>query len=160
MPNWCANSTTFKHEDPEEITRLKNAFIESKLFAEFVPPPADIGENWYSWSIENWGTKWDVSGFDDGVADVKENEITLYFDSAWSPPIEFYQKLLDLGWKVDAYYYEPGMGFCGHFTEYGDDYYEIPATVEEIEAVIPEDIEQCWNLIEHAEMWEEENGAE
>lgn len=157
MPNWCANSTTFKHEDPEQITRLKNAFIEHKLFVEFVPPPADIGENWYHWSIENWGTKWDVEGRDDGVVDLKENEITLYFDTAWSPPLEFYIAMENLGFTVEGYYYEPGMNFVGKWDENGDDCYEIPDTVEAIEEYIPSDIEQCFNLIENLIQWQEEN---
>ena len=157
MPNWCANSTTFKHEDPEQITRLKTAFLEDKLFTEFAPRPADIGEDWYHWSIENWGTKWDVAGSNDGVVDVKENEITLYFDTAWSPPLEFYIALENLGFTVEGYYYEPGMNFVGKWDENGDDCYEIPETVEAIEHYIPSDIEQCFNLIENLIMWQEEN---
>lgn len=157
MPNWCANSTTFKHEDPEQITRLKTAFLDLKLFTEFVPPPADIGENWYHWSIENWGTKWDVNGSDDGVVDLKENEITLYFDTAWSPPLEFYIAMENLGFTVEGYYYEPGMNFVGKWDENGDDCYEIPETVEAIEEYIPSDIEQCFNLIENLIQWQEDN---
>ena len=157
MPNWCSNSTTFKHDDPKQIERLKTAFLEDKLFTEFAPPPADIGENWYHWCIENWGTKWDVNGSGDGIVDIKENEITLYFDSAWSPPLEFYIALENLGWVVEGYYYEPGMNFVGKWDENGDDCYEIPPTAEAIAEVIPSDIEQTFNLIEQAEMREEEN---
>jgi hypothetical protein len=155
MPNWCANSTTFKHDDPKLITRLKNAYLDGKLFTEFAPPPADIGENWYNWNIENWGTKWDVAGRDDGVVDLKKNEITLFFDTAWSPPLEFYIALEDIGFVVEGYYYEPGMNYVGKWDENGDDCYEIPETVEAIAEVIPSDIEQCWNLIENKEMQEE-----
>jgi hypothetical protein len=160
MPNWCANSTTFKHEDPEQITRMKTAFLEDKLFTEFAPAPTDLGEYWYHWCIENWGTKWDVNGSDDGVVDLKENEITLYFDTAWSPPLEFYIALEDLGFTVEGYYYEPGMNFVGKWDENGDDCYEIPETVEAIEEKIPSDIEQCFNLIENLIQWQEENQDE
>ena len=160
MPNWCSNSTTFKHSDPKQIERLKTAFLENKLFTEFATPPADIGENWYHWNIENWGTKWDVTGSNDGIVDIKENEITLYFDTAWSPPLEFYIALEDADWIVEAYYYEPGMNFVGKWDENGDDCYEIPETVEEIENIIPSDIEQTFNLIENAEMWLEDNEDE
>ena len=158
MPNWCANSTTFKHDDPKQIERMKTAFIENRLLTEFAPPPADIGENWYNWRIENWGTKWDVDGHADvGIVDIKENEVTLYFDSAWSPPLEFYMALEDLGWIVEGYYYESGMNFVGKWDENGDDCYEIPDTVEAIEEKIPRDIEQTFNLIENFIQWEEEN---
>jgi len=157
MPNWCANSTTFKHDDPEQITRMKNAFLEDKLFTEFAPAPTDLGEEWYHWCIENWGTKWDVNGSDDGVVDLKENEITLYFDTAWSPPLEFYIALEHLGFTVEGYYYEPGMNFVGKWDENGDDCYEIPETAEAINETIPSDIEQCFNLIENLIQWQEEN---
>jgi len=158
MPNWCANSTTFKHEDPEQIARMKTAFLEDKLFTEFAPPPpTDLDEGWYHWRIENWGTKWVVNGSDDGVVDLKENEITLYFDTAWSPPLEFYIALEQLGFTVEGYYYEPGMNFVGKWDENGDDCYEIPETVEAIEMYIPSDIEQCFNLIENLIQWQEEN---
>jgi hypothetical protein len=140
---------------------MKNAFLEDKLFTEFAPAPTDLGEEWYHWCIENWGTKWDVNGSDDGVVDLKENEITLYFDTAWSPPLEFYIALEHLGFTVEGYYYEPGMNFVGKWDENGDDCYEIPETVEAIEEYIPSDIEQCFNLIENFIQWQEdEDGTE
>ena len=52
------------------------------------------------------------------------------------------------------------MNFVGKWDENGDDCYEIPETVEEIENIIPSDIEQTFNLIENAEMWLEDNEDE
>ena len=51
--------------------------------------------NWYDWVIANWGTQWDV-GLDDDFSNLEINpqnnlELTLSFDTAWSPPIRFYE---------------------------------------------------------------------
>ena len=35
------------------------------------------------------------------------------FDSAWSPPVGLYKRLEELGFTVDAMYWEPGMQFAG-----------------------------------------------
>lgn len=74
-------------------------------------------KNWYDWRIAEWGTKWDV-GRDKGrkSLSIKNNarKVTLRFDSAWSPPIEFYEKMYErLEYEVEAYFFEGGVGFCG-----------------------------------------------
>jgi hypothetical protein len=80
--------------------------------------------DWYGWNIRNWGTKWDVQL--ENVVRVDEYTLTAAFDSAWSPPIEAYQKLEELGFEIDAKYYEPGMAFAGRYsTELGEDTFEI-----------------------------------
>jgi hypothetical protein len=51
------------------------------------------GNDWYSWNVRNWGTKWDVSV--SNTDEYPETEIQidmpdhlLYrFDTAWSPPV-------------------------------------------------------------------------
>ena len=53
-------------------------------------------ENWYDWSIKNWGTKWDMnevydpeSNKDIENADDDEYQTLEYsFESPWSPPIQ------------------------------------------------------------------------
>ena len=72
MPNWCGNTLTLEHDDPEMIKRAETAFAEGKFLKELVPPPQ---EEWdYNWCVENWGTKWDV-GSSDGINVVEENTI-------------------------------------------------------------------------------------
>ncbi len=39
MPNWCGNTLTLEHEDPEMIKRAETAFADGKFLKEFVPPP-------------------------------------------------------------------------------------------------------------------------
>jgi len=47
-------------------------------------------KDWYSWSCENWGTKWNSSD-----SNIDDNQ-TLWFDTAWSTP---YPVLLELSSK-------------------------------------------------------------
>jgi len=67
-------------------------------------------DNWYDWRVANWGTKWDVNSNGNGDPAVSSDGlgVQLSFDSAWSPPLEFYGKMEELGFTVDAFYYEPG----------------------------------------------------
>ena len=81
----------------------------------------------------------------DGVA----GTVSLVLDSAWSPPAPFYRTMLDLGYDVRAYYFEPGMAFCGRFTNEGDDeYQEMPDTPALCVELIPADIREVFNLPE------------
>ena len=120
MPNWCTNTVTFSHDDPNKIVELKKAAEEGKLFEHFVPYD---GEWDIFWCNENWGTKWDASNVD--VQHEMEKSVDLFFETAWSPPIRFYQKIEELGFRVSSTYDEEGMAFIGEYTtEGGDECYE------------------------------------
>ena len=130
MPNWCMNKLTVSHANPDMVDRFENAYNLGKACNEFLPLPE--GEDWYSWQINNWGTKWDI-GADIGTekeeryglkATRVDNEVCCSFDSAWSPPIGLYEKLVDLGYDVKASYWEPGMAFCGIWDNGADNYCE------------------------------------
>jgi hypothetical protein len=140
MPNWCLNKLTISHEDRSKVIEFVLAYKEGKACEHYLPRPAD--KDWYEWNIANWGTKWDI-GSDNGEVrglnpTIVDNEATMSFDSAWSPPIGLYEELDRLGFMVDATYFEPGMGYCGiwHdgddlYTEYGSDKGLIPVRVWE-----------------------------
>jgi hypothetical protein len=78
------------------------------------PTPLDLidGSGWYDWRIKNWGTKWDATLLQ---ATRKKNIATLYFETAWAPPIEIYKALEEEGFKVEATYVEQGMQYAGHY---------------------------------------------
>lgn len=130
MPNWCMNKLTISHTDSSMVDRFEKAYNLGKACEEFLPLPE--GENWYNWQINNWGTKWDI-GAEMGT-DREEyhglkatrvgNEVSCSFDSAWSPPIGLYDKLVELGYDVKASYWEPGMAFCGIWNDGADNYVE------------------------------------
>lgn len=132
MPNWCMNRLTVSHDDPAMMERFVKAYNEGKLCNEFLPMPEDIGDLWYDWRVDNWGTKWDV-GADVGTekeeryglkATVVDNEASVSFDSAWAPPVPVYDELVELGYRVSASYFEPGMCFCGIYNDGHDNYIE------------------------------------
>jgi hypothetical protein len=171
MPNWAQNGVTFKHEDPTQIARIATAYKEDKLFTEFFPCPPEllvqeeIGENynervaareaanreklgfadWYEWAVNNWGTKWDISSDDSEPTAQGRFAISLSYNTAWSPPIGFYEKMTELGFEVTAFYLEEGMGFVGKYTsEDGDDDYNFDGS-EDLDD-IPDDIREFWDL--------------
>jgi len=113
--------------------------------------------NWYEFCVNEWGTKWEVSTY--GDADITHDGLTLRtsFDSAWSPPITAYTKLEELGFEVEAMYYEPGCAFCGEYRDGDDNAYDIPDTAEEARDDIPSHIDDAFGISESMEAFEEEN---
>ena len=192
MPNWCNNTLELEHEDPAMIERAKTAFAEGKLLAEFCPVPEDLSivagrvgddedqkqkdlvaqmevnvakhgyANWYDYCVNEWGTKWDVSGNDYGQPHQETpNKITMSFDSAWAPPTTAMDKFEAMGFSVRLYYYEPGMGFAGIYEDGHDDYYEYGGlNSEQIAEELPEALDEMFNISEDVAMWEEENKEE
>ena len=159
MPNWCDNTLTLTHEDPTQIDRAITAFQEGKLCQEFHPMQPQLleDESWYSWRVENWGTKWDVGGEHATIERFDKNNVYFAFESAWAPPIYFYQFLEEeLGFTVDAMYYEPGMNFAGRFYD-GEDQFVQWSSLEEAREILDDDLDQQFGIIEGMEAWEEEN---
>jgi len=159
MPNWCNNSLTIKG-DASTLVALKE-IIESdgEGLLEAIAP---IGEWDYDKAVANWGTKWDISteGLEytdngDGTA-----EITGWFDSAWSPPIEALHALSQ-DWDscyIELLYEEPGMCFVGCWDSEGaDDHYEYNEfTSETIKDNVPAYLVEHFALDERLDMYEQE----
>lgn len=126
MPNWCYNSLTISHDDPAMIKRIVE---HSKApLQELIPCPYDpeTSDKWYDWRIENWGTKWDIELH--SIYNYDDNTISCAFDSAWSPPIEAYNRLRELGFVITAMYKELGMMFCGMYDSEGEE--NIEASID------------------------------
>lgn len=84
MPNWVRNKL-FIYGPSEEVRQCTldiGTDSEHISFEKILPRPKDIGDNWYDWSIDNWGTKWDVT------ETFEDEEGFICFDTAWSTPIE------------------------------------------------------------------------
>ena len=152
MPNWCLNKLTISHHDRSKVMEFVHAYKEGKACEHYLPVPKDEkGEvitdesspnYWYTWCINNWGTKWDIGSDNNEAHGLKptivDNEATMSFDSAWSPPTGLYKELVLRGFRVIASYFEPGMAYCGewidnndYYIEYGNDKTLIPAQVWE-----------------------------
>ena len=78
-------------------------------------------KNWHGFCMAEWGTKWDMSIADSPeVYEIESDAVTIYFDTAWSPPEGIYHALEAMGFKVEATYIEQGMGFIGHYRDGAD----------------------------------------
>ncbi|NDB81279.1 MAG: hypothetical protein EB127_00795 [Alphaproteobacteria bacterium] len=156
MPNWCNNNLTVSSDNPELIEHFKMALDSNGLFQYLKPNPT--GDWSYSWSVENWGVKWDVDGDSINVVQLDEDRIIIEFDTAWGPPIEFYKHLENLGFDVTGMYYEPGMCFCGIYNSGFDEYFEYgDMTHEEVKASIPDELDECFMISERIEEMKDEN---
>ena len=188
MPNWCNNNLTLEHEDPAMIKRAYDALQRGEFLNEFIPVPEDLkitagylgdGDeqkelerktaenrekygygNWYDFQVNEWGTKWDVGG--DGQSDIHPDGKMLHtsFDSAWSPPVNAYYKLEELGFTVNAMYYEGGMCYAGQFTDGCDQEISIEGlSADDIERDHPE-LDECFGISESIREYEAENEEE
>jgi hypothetical protein len=131
---------------PEKVRSLEHcAEGMEPLYAALDGKKPSCGWDWYTWSIANWGTKWDVSEIIDLIED--ETNITLSFDTAWSPPCRWLEKASSKFPSLTFVlkYGEPGMCFAGEYTackklnikedisfeEGSDEYYELVGYPEE-----------------------------
>ena len=120
-------------------------------------------KNWYDFCVNEWGTKWDVEAYDKVEYDDQHDKrgITFGFDSAWAPPTGIYDALMDQGFTVRAYYYEPGMCFAGIYDENGDDFYELGGmTSDQVREDVPSALDEMFCISESMAEYEAENADE
>ena len=129
MPNWCFNELSLNSEKKylREFNCNNTDSTGDIDFGRSVPFPKDRDEEkeWYNWRIENWGTKW--TAFDTTMTPIfteendkeekKESELIYEFCTAWSPPIEWLNKVSIMypNIKFELKYQEPGVNFSGIF---------------------------------------------
>ena len=188
MPNWCNNSVEIYHEDPAMIERVRTAFNDGRLLAEFIPIPQSlrivagcVGDpdeqkkleedtarnkevhgygNWYDYCVNEWGTKWDV-GADGNPAQDIPGGLMLGFESAWAPPCAAYDKLTEQGFRIRAMYFEPGMAFAGIWEDGIDDFYEYGGLDSAgIAEELPVELDEAFGISEDVAQWEAENEEE
>jgi hypothetical protein len=117
------------------ITKFKRWANEERPLETFIEESKELGRkalenqkkygftDWYDWSIENWGTKWDAYEID---YDVTEDTINLNFQTAWNTPYPIFEELSrmfpnisiyvdfadeDLGCNCGEYGFEGGEAF-------------------------------------------------
>jgi len=121
-------------------------------------------KNWKDWCTNEWGTKWDVGRDKSGQIELKPGatEVEVNFDSAWAPPVGFYEKMTDeLGFEITALYCELGVGFCGIWEDGVDTTYNIntPKAGESwakwLDKHIPAKLIVQFNLFEQMKEFEE-----
>ncbi len=135
MPNWCTNKLTVmgsyedvrafrdkaKGQSPWQRQREMEQEEEKPnllSFHNFVPVPQDILAAGYNmaghlWEVANWGCKW--GAYQTRIIEEWDGLVVYAFDTAWSPPIEFMEKVAKqfstLTMLLD--YEEQSMGFKG-----------------------------------------------
>lgn len=139
MPNWCDNIliVTGDEDDLATFVRSAQSPVDNTDLSlgmlcpmpESVPKgnpiamangasiPTMSDDEWH-WCVDNWGTKWDVEA---QFLYRGEDRVEYIFTSAWSPPVQAFDKIakdypsLDFTLK----YAESGMGFagCTHFSK-------------------------------------------
>ena len=188
MPNWCSNNLVLTHEDPAMITRAYDALERGEFLSEFIPVPKQlqivagcVGDpdeqkkleantkrnqeelgygNWYDYCVGEWGTKWDVGQQGNSDIHPEGRMLHTFFESAWGPPVNAYEKLMDMGFGVEAMYYEGGMCFAGTWSNGNDDYIDLSELgADDIERDYPE-IDECFGISECMREYEADNEEE
>jgi hypothetical protein len=123
MPNWCQNRVTFSG-DNNQVEEIKKLFFHETPFQNMIPQPPEEElpqENeslpgWYSWRLDNWGTKWDISQDDISISDDQNGCLQLEFFTAWAPPEGICNFLREKYGNVSVtwFYDEPGMCDAGY----------------------------------------------
>ena len=190
MPNWCSNHITVRGTNSAAIKRLADAFDAGEFCGTVVPMPEELNitsgflgdpvaqaeleaktkanlekygyANWYDFNVAKWGTKWEIGG--DGIEAERDEDglgFSAPFDSAWSPPIGVAEALVEQGFEVVLYYYEPGMGYCGKWEDGCDEYYEYSGeNSNTVRAAIGSDLDDMFGISESMAEYEAEQDEE
>jgi hypothetical protein len=137
MPNWCTNVLTLRHYDQSMIKKAVDASNQENLFSTFASVPE--GQSHF----DHWGTKWEIS--EPTVAIQENNMMKLYFMTAWSPPVQFYFKMNELGFDVYALWDESGGCILGKYDNGHMTEYNYPHTPECFET-LPKEFEDEFQL--------------
>ena len=200
MPNWCNNHITITGPNKiidkiEKIVKEEGdeAFADSsepKGLLQFMHPmPAELRDttadgsedkkliektgysDWYSWAVDNWGTKWEVCEFygvdRQYLSEQSEGESTISFgfSSAWGPPLGAYDQFLadNEECSLKTYYYEGGCDFMGCWDN-GDDQCVQPSDYKSDDTFwdsgLGYDLDEMFNITESMREYEAEQETE
>jgi hypothetical protein len=169
MPNWCNNTLTITGKAKDlnklmkqvEITKSEatsDHYETSFSCHKVIPQP--IGVDWYSWNIENWGTKWDLNEVVKEDSKWEEGTLIYYFSTAWSPVTQVIERLAKEHKKLlfTYSYWEGGSDFWGeHEYQKGKEVSEeggslSEAGCERLEYLMGEhhQCKECWSAVECA----------
>lgn len=157
MPNHVINYVTLKHSDLDKMKKMmevvkkhqeteeNNNEDKDGFFYQVKKRPKNIKDT-YNWNINNWSTKWEAYDFevynDD---DIMFSEITLAFNTAWSPPIKIFEALKKKGWEVKAEYLDECHNFVGEWIDGTDFCYnevlQAPEHLRESFAIYADELE-------------------
>ena len=176
MPNWCRNNITISTTDTELLEEIYDNLVNGNLLNYLAPMPKDPLEGRYRWSVDNWGTKWDIEP--DMMVEIKHYQKLidrLEFDceTAWSPPIKALQTgAKNKGFDFTMEFEEPDMGIVGLATNNMKEVHTIPClfelaerhptyelAVEELSELVAEHVVYTFCLLERLENEFENKGT-
>lgn len=162
MPNWCYNTLRVTAGlNLKEFARFKQkSLIEGEdmrtefTFAGTLPMPTELddtkapspvpdkilvakygADNWYTWCVTNWGTKWNASSTEILLND--EDTLEVSFSTAWNAPTAWLTQIAKdwPGLSFDMDWIEESNAFCGRMiVEHGvvkDTYDGEPSCTDE-----------------------------
>ena len=152
MPNHVTTILTVSGDEAQkqamfEAIKSDEIGLGSLDFNKVIPMPGHIfrgnlgqeerakygKDNWYDWSLDHWGTKWNSYGYSDDTPKEFDGS-TITFDTAWScatpiiaalaeryPDLHFELKWADedFGFNVGEKEYEGGVEIRSHIPEGG-----------------------------------------
>lgn len=123
MPNWCENRVSISG-NANQIKKIKELFSQDHPFDKIFPQPPEeelpqgdsITPGWYSWRVNNWGTKWDIDANDVYFQEDETEYIQMQFMTAWAPPSGICEKLREQyeDLSITWFYDEPGICDAGY----------------------------------------------
>ena len=120
MPNWTYNNVQFIGKTEDNVKQLQTMLKSDDNEFDFnnvIPMPNELSDtvsgsenakpewqkeqskklkakygadNWYDWSINNWGTKWNACNTE---VELNENVLNYTFETAWDAPREIVRAL-------------------------------------------------------------------
>jgi hypothetical protein len=90
--------------------------------------------NWYDWSNNFWGTKWDLDL--SSISYTIDGDYVYFIGfalSAWSPPV---QAFMNSGVEFSLYYCETGMDYFGYADVHSDTTYSCPLDADDFELFV------------------------
>lgn len=140
MPNWTRNELNIQTDDPKKILDFKKKVLtqseKGKLeldFEKIIPMPKKIfrgnlgseerekygDNNWYDWSIKNWGTKWNSDRTEVDSSSQEYGELQITFNTAWDTPRPIIKKLKQMFPELNFWggYIHEGWEGSGSFEE-------------------------------------------
>lgn len=184
MTNWCVNKITIGHNEIEMVDKLVTGFYSGNFFNEFIPVPLEIRNtdvtlcadptlreeqiwreannlerwgygDWYDFCVSEWGTCWDVGGFEN-IQGPYDGKVILDYDTAWAPPLKFYEKMRKQGFVIDAAYYIPASAVAGRWHNGENKFFEFAGMdSQQVKKIIPLALDKQFEIVKGIQEWEQ-----
>lgn len=115
MPNHCTNILTVFGTEEMISSFINDVKTDEQplSFTSHIAMPEEEKSNWHSWSMENWGSKWDA--YDGQIERINECCVQYDFYTACNPAYQWFDvvatELSDYSFILD--YEEPGCQLAG-----------------------------------------------